>query len=128
MAISAFYRGMAYPFQQGNDATPAPAYDDLLVRMSLEQLLQTRRGERVMRPNFGCDIFQYVFENNDDLLIQLLRTEIAAAIAKWEPRARLNFVDVTRPQENVVSVLINYTVITTGNTGSFTVGVPAPTP
>lgn len=128
MAISAFYRGMAYPLQRGSDAIPAPAYDDILVRMSLEQILQTRRGERVMRPNFGCNIIQFVFENNNDLLTQLLRAEVASAIAKWEPRARLNFVNVTKDADNLVTILINYTVVTTGNLGSFSVDVPVPTP
>ena len=127
MALSAFYRGVAYPFQRGTQSLPAPTYDDALVRMSLQQILQTQRGERVMRPQFGCDMQQYVFENNDDLLSQILRSEIAATISRWEPRARLDNVSFER-SESMVTVLIEYTVVATGTTGVFGVAIPAPTP
>jgi hypothetical protein len=127
MALSAFYRGVAYPFKRGTQSLPAPTYDDELVRMSLQQILQTQRGERAMRPQFGCDMQQYVFENNDDLLSQILRSEIAATLARWEPRARLDNVTFER-SESMVTVLIEYTVVATGTTGVFGVAIPAPTP
>jgi phage baseplate assembly protein W len=129
MALSAFYRGLAFPFQRGPTSLPAPVYDEELVRESLQQILRTQRGERVMRPNFGCDIQRYVFENNDELLTQLLRADLSAMIARWEPRAQLNEVSVTRDENAaLVTVLINYTVVTTGRVGSVSVAFPTSAP
>ena len=127
MALTAFYRGVAFPFQRGTQSLPAATVDDDLVRMSLQQILQTQRGERPMRPQFGCDMQQYVFENNNMLLEQILRSEIASVIARWEPRARLDNISFTR-QEALITVLISYTVIATGTTGVVPVSVPAPAP
>lgn len=127
MALTAFYRGVAFPFQKGTQSLPAGAIDDDLVRMSLQQILMTQRGERVMRPQFGCNMHQYVFENNDDLLAQILRSEIAAVFARWEPRARLDDLTFTRA-DSMVTILISYTVIATGTTGVFPVAIPAPAP
>lgn len=125
MAIQAFYRGMAYPFQESDEALPAPAYDDLLIKYSLQQILGTNRGERVMRPAFGCNLYQFVFENNNELLEQLLRAEIAAAVARWEPRAYLQGIEVLR-EENEVTVTISYSVITTGRVDTLSMSIETP--
>lgn len=127
MALTAFYRGVAFPFQKGSQSLPAPTFDDVLVRMSLQQILQTQRGERPMRPQFGCDMQQYVFENNDDILTQILRSEISSTLARWEPRARLDNISFTR-DEAFVTVLIEYTVVATGTTGAFPVAIPTAAP
>ena len=126
MVVAAFYRGVAFPFQRGSDSIPAPAYDANLVRMSVQQIIQTQRGERVMRPNFGSNIHQFVFENNDELLAQLLRTEIAASIGKWEPRVQLTNVSIQRADTSI-TILVEYAVIATGQTDtvSFPVSTPA---
>lgn len=127
MALTAFYRGVAFPFQKGSQSVPAGTIDDDLVRMSLQQILQTQRGERPMRPQFGCDIQQYVFENNDDILTQIIRSEISTTIARWEPRARLDNISFTR-DDAFVTILIEYTVVATGTTGSFPVAIPTAAP
>lgn len=123
--IEAFYRGITFPFKEGTEELPDPAYDNDVVKYSLEQILGTTRGERVMRPAFGCNLYQYVFENNNELLAELLRTEISSAIARWEPRAYLQGVDVTR-DENEVTITVSYSVITTGTVDAVEVKVPSP--
>jgi phage baseplate assembly protein W len=127
MALMAFYRGVAFPFQKGSQSLPAATFDDDLVRMSLQQILQTQRGERPMRPQFGCDMQQYVFENNDDILTQILRSEISSTLARWEPRARLDNISFTR-DDAFVTILIEYTVVATGTTGAFPVAIPTAAP
>lgn len=122
-----FYKGLAYPFKAGTTAIPAPVTDAELVKQSLQQILGTQKGERVMRPQFGCDIQQYVFENNDDLLEQLLRTEITTAISRWEPRAQLDNIVVERDDTTLV-VTILYTVVTTQTQDTVQVAVPVTGP
>ena len=123
MAVEAFYKGLAFPFQKGEQAFPAPVTDDDLVQQSVEQILMTVPTERVMRPAFGCDLQQFVFENNDDLLSQLMRMEIAAALGKWEPRASLLDVEFARNDSTLV-VTVNYIVVATGTINSVVVALP----
>ena len=53
---------------------------------NLKNLLLTRKGERVMQPNFGTNIYDSLFENNVDELPIILRDGISADIAFWLPR------------------------------------------
>lgn len=126
MATSAYFRGVAFPFKKSDTALPAPVTDDELVKQSLLQILMTQRGERVMRPQFGCNLHQYVFENNNDLLAQLLRTEVAAAIGRFEPRAALQDVQFERNDSDLI-VTINYVVLSTRSLNTVQVAVPVTT-
>lgn len=56
------------------------------IRQSLYLLLSTRPGERLMRPEYGCDLAQFAFESVDYSLISRIRNEITQAIAHFEPR------------------------------------------
>ncbi len=49
-------------------------------------ILRTMQGERVMRPNFGGNLNNYVFELTDATMLNLLETDLLNAIVKWEPR------------------------------------------
>ena len=118
-----YFMGMAFPFQQSDTAIPAAVTDAELVKQSLMQLLNTERGERVMRPLFGCNLRQYVFENNDELLGQLLRAEIASAISQWEPRASLQNVYFER-SDTTLTVTVEYTVVITQTEDTLQVAVP----
>lgn len=127
MATSAYLRGVAFPFKKSTQALPAPVTDDELVKQSILQILMTGRGERVMRPQFGCNLQAFVFENNNELLQQLLRTEIAAAIGKFEPRALLQDVQFVR-KDNSVEVTVFYAVTATNTLDTLQVSVPTGVP
>jgi hypothetical protein len=60
------------------------------VRQAILNILMTRKGERVMRPDFGTDALSLVFEGKDDSNISLLRMMVFDAIQRWEPRAIVN--------------------------------------
>lgn len=122
MAI-AYFRGVAFPFVKDDVAVPAPVTDDELVQQSLVQILLTGRGERVMRPDFGCNLNAYVFENNDELLGELLRAEITAAVGKFEPRAEITDVTFSRNNSELV-VQIGYIVVATRSLNTVQVAVP----
>ena len=56
------------------------------IRQSLTLLLSTRRGERLLRPEYGCDLMQFAFESVNYSLISRIRSEITQSIAQFEPR------------------------------------------
>lgn len=120
---TAYFRGVAFPFKKDDAAVPAPVTDDELVKQSLLQILMTGRGERVMRPRFGCNLHAYVFENNDELLAQLLRAEITSAVSQFEPRAVVQSVEFSRKGSELI-VELSYVVLATSTLDTVQVAVP----
>jgi len=112
--MPAFYRGIAFPFAKGTTSLPNAATDAALIKQSLIQIVMTGRNERVMRPEFGCNALRFVFENNDDLLGELIRAEVSATVERFEPRVVLLDVLVTRDTEAAqVIVTLEYVLVAT---------------
>lgn len=59
------------------------------VRQSLLLLLSTSPGERVMRPEYGCELRRLIFSPNDNTTAGLARHYVQQAISRWEPRVRI---------------------------------------
>ncbi len=80
-------------------------------------IIWTDKGERLMRPDFGCGIERYLFEGNDDTTLHLIEAEIMDAIRMWEPRVHEVEVRVERDAANTEKLLIHvqYAVRTTNN-------------
>jgi phage baseplate assembly protein W len=113
-ATSSFFRGLNFPFTKGKTALPEPVYDAQLVKQSLHQIVLTGRNQRVMRPDFGCDANSFVFEPNDDMLGELIRTEVNAAIGRFESRVVVQDIGVARdPEKGEVVVTIQYVLVAT---------------
>jgi uncharacterized protein len=56
------------------------------VRQSILLLLTTLPGERVMRPDYGCDLQKLVFSPNDATTHGLAIHYVRRALQRWEPR------------------------------------------
>ena len=56
------------------------------VRQSIWMILGTARGERVMRPDFGCDLQEAVFEVHDADADATISAAVREALTRWEPR------------------------------------------
>ncbi len=81
-----------------------PAGDGLLdgmalIRQSIETILDTEPGERIMLPGFGCGLRRYLMEPNSLTTRTAIAEDISAALQSWEPRIRLTNVAVT-PDED----------------------------
>lgn len=122
----AFFRGINFPFTKGKTALPEPAFDAALVKQSLQQIVLTGRNQRVMRPDFGCDAYSFIFEPNDDLLGELIRTEVNAAIGRFEPRVIVQDIGVVRnTDKGEVIVTIQYVLVATRTPDTVEVSLPA---
>jgi phage baseplate assembly protein W len=62
------------------------AVDRSAVRQSVLLLLSTRPGERVMRPEYGCDLHRLIFLPNDNTSAGLAIHYVRQALERWEPR------------------------------------------
>ena len=67
------------------------------IKSDLLALLLTNFGERVMLLDYGTDLDRYIFEPNDDILKEQVRTAISTAIAKWEPRIVVQNINISIP-------------------------------
>jgi phage baseplate assembly protein W len=88
---------------------------------SLEILLTTAPGERVLQPEYGCDMEELVFENVDTTTKTLVADKIENAILYFEPRIDLETVrlDDSREWEGVILIEIVFRVRTTNSRFNF---------
>jgi len=87
------------------------------IHQSLEILLSTRLGERVMQDDFGCDLQSMLFEEVDQGLVNSIRSIITDAILYHEPRIELDNLDVSEDERNrgMLLISIEYTVRSTNS-------------
>jgi phage baseplate assembly protein W len=70
------------------------------INRSLQILLTTRQGERVMQPKYGCNMDEMVFEALSTTTKSIIKDKIKTAILYFEPR-----IDVTTISMNTTSEL-----------------------
>lgn len=82
------------------------------VRQSLMLLLSTQPGERIMRPEFGCDLHRLVFEPNDETTAGLAIHYVRTAIARWEPRVEILGLDAEAAADDLsrLDIVLDYRV------------------
>lgn len=84
------------------------------IRESLEILLSTLRGERVMQPDFGTNLHGSVFESLRTSSAARMTEVIRRAILFHEPRVEIENVSFRQDHEqDVILVTIEYTIIAT---------------
>ena len=91
------------------------------IASSLEILLGTVRGERVMLPQYGCNLDELVFESLDTRMKTLMTDKIESAILYHEPRIELEKVslDDSGELEGVILIEVTYRVKTTNSRFNF---------
>jgi hypothetical protein len=87
------------------------------VRQSILIILKTAKGERVMRPDFGCDLHDLVFAPNNATTRGLAESYVEEAMLLWEPRIKVLDIAVhpAGEQGEVLNINIEYMVRTTDN-------------
>lgn len=88
------------------------------IRQAVLLLLTTVPGERVMRPDYGCELHRLLFASNDDTTAGLAIHYVRRAVERWEPRIQVLHLDATRsPDEPYrLDVMLEYRVRSTGRT------------
>lgn len=94
--------------------------DEEDISSSLEILLSTSIGERIMQPTYGCDLKVLLFEPLDTSLKAYVKDLIKTAILYHEPRIRLDDVTLqTRPNEGYLEITLDYTIRSTNSRYNF---------
>ncbi len=119
--IAVLGAGWAFPVEQlrgpGSSLAFAPAADEESVRQSILIILTTAKGERVMRPDFGCGLHELVFQVNDRATQAAAAFEVREALQRWEPRIDVLEVEASGAGDHgeVLLLAIEYRVRSTDN-------------
>lgn len=106
-------QGLTFPLQVDSQGRLALTRGRNEIEQSIQIILETIPGERVMRPEFGCRVWELMFEpRNAETEAQIVEC-VEEALRMWEPRIDLVSVDVLVDSDydlNVVPVRITYAV------------------
>jgi phage baseplate assembly protein W len=82
------------------------------IQQSLQILLSTRPGERVLQPDFGCNLDTMLFEPLTLSLLSLMQNTVKTAIIRHEPRIIVNDVrmNASSQLEGSVMIQVDYTI------------------
>jgi uncharacterized protein len=85
------------------------------IKQAIWIILATAKGERVMRPAFGCGIHELVFAPNDATTRGMAEHHVREALLLWEPRIEVIEVKATAAgaQDEELRISIDYRVRTT---------------
>jgi phage baseplate assembly protein W len=102
-------RGISFPMRvdQSGALAMTSGVDD--IDASIRVVLLTAPGERVMRPFFGCRIWELLFEPINANTLGLMADAVREAIGRWEPRVELEDVELDADPAQQGRVLINLT-------------------
>jgi uncharacterized protein len=100
--------GWAFPPQVDARGRVALARHERDVEEAIQMILLTPKGQRIMRPEFGCRIHDLVFAPNDATVIGLATYYVEEALEMWEPRIQLEevnaHVDPDHPERLLIDI------------------------
>ena len=104
-------KGWRFPVSVANRCIVASEGEEK-IRESILIILGTSKGERVMRPEFGCSINDLVFEVNNTATTTLVAFHVKEALLKWEPRIEVLdvFVSPDKEKRHQLNIEIDYEV------------------
>ena len=88
--------------------------DVAAVRGSIANILNWRKGQRILYPQFGNDLESFIYENVNDIMIKNIKKSVTSMLSD-EPRINVINIIVT-PQDNSLGIRINveYSIPTLG--------------
>lgn len=120
MAHTKVYSDLDYELGKDTSGNVKIVYDEDSISQSIETILSTRKGERIMLPAFGGSLEDYLFEPMTEHVVRQMEKAIEDSIANWEDRVRVNKVFVNPDYDrNKYEISIGYTILTTGRSSSF---------
>jgi len=109
--------GWAFPpaFIKNVGAEMVSDEDD--IRQSLQILFSTNAGERIFRFDYGSNIRQFVFQEMNLSVENLIIDHIKQTILFFEPRIKVTDVtiEMKEPQEGILWINLEYTILKTNN-------------
>ncbi|WP_340198808.1 GPW/gp25 family protein [Ascidiimonas sp. W6] len=107
-------QGWSFPptFEKSFNSGVVMVSDEKDIMESLEILMTTNPGERVMLPEYGCGIQSFLFDSISNTKIHFLKELIRTAILNYEPRIELHeiHIDISEYLEGIVKIGLDYSI------------------
>ncbi|HED35831.1 MAG TPA: phage tail protein [Gammaproteobacteria bacterium] len=106
-------RSLAFPPGLNNESRMAWSVGAENIRQSIRIILSTEPGERLMLPDFGAGLKKFLYEPNTASTHRLIEDRISQSLEIWEPRIRLDSIDVNADETDAqaVWVVIQYSLV-----------------
>lgn len=91
--------GISLPIQRGNDGFFNQTFNTSdAIKTNIKNLLLTRKGERIMQPNFGTNLWNILFENDTDdtPVADKIEKTIEMAIKFWLPFISIEQIEINK--------------------------------
>ena len=87
--------------------------DETDIKQSLEIYFNTKLGERIMRPKYGCVIHEHIFDKIDDSILNILSFELTQNIGRIEPRIIIEKIQIKQSsiENGELKISIEYKII-----------------
>lgn len=105
LARMVFGHGLAVPLQATPLGSLPTADGPEKVRQAIAIILDTEPGERLMLPRFGCGLRRFLMQPNTAATRAAMQREIDAALRAWEPRIRVERVDVVAGDDPALALV-----------------------
>lgn len=86
-------RGWSFPVDTDRDGAISLRSGETDIEESIRIILGTAKGERVMRPEFGCGIHEYTFATVNTTTLNLIEETVLESLQRFEPRIEVLSVD-----------------------------------
>jgi phage baseplate assembly protein W len=108
MAVDSDFVGrtIAFPFSVDHTGAIALLSGPEAIARAITVILSTAPGERVMRPEFGCAIWNLLFDPVNENTIGLMAESVRLALGQWEPRIEVESVRAEPDPADSALVLI----------------------
>jgi phage baseplate assembly protein W len=93
-----------------------------LIKSNLKSLIKTIRGERFMRPDYGCNLKRFLMEPLDETLFNMIKEEIVISIRRYLRTVSIEKIQVFETRDSELKVNL-YCTIKDASLTSFDIGV-----
>jgi phage baseplate assembly protein W len=110
-------RGIAFPMRVDQTGAIAMVTGAADIDRSILMVIATAKGERLMRPQFGCAIWDQLFEPINANTLGAMEHAVVDALSQWEPRVEVEEVVATADggRDARVDIAITYRIKATND-------------
>ena len=91
-------------------------FDEYAIRNSLRNLFATRPRQRILNPDYGLNLTQFLFESANEFTARLITRKIFQGIQRYESRVTINLINVEVDEDNQkYFITINLTIPSISN-------------
>lgn len=110
-------RGWQFPVETDRTGDVKLSAGEADIEESIRIIIGTSKGERAMRPEFGCGIHDHVFTAVDASTLNLVQTTVEEDLTRWEPRIDVQNVEASTEElaEGKLLISIDYRVRQSNN-------------